>query len=174
MPGYARSTVIVMTAVWLIAAVSTGAFAERGLGSGNASSRVRLLVQLTGPPPTQQSGGLPGSPSDSSTPGGAAGSAPTRRGTFILTGGVRDRGSAALRLPRLGSGGLESTLVLSSTQGALRVALSGTGTATSGDGDGRWRMTGGSGAYAGASGAGSVSQTPEQAVLLGRLTLRDR
>jgi hypothetical protein len=59
MPRYARSTVIVVTAVWLIAAASTGAFAERGSGSGNASSRVRLLVQLTGPPPTQQSGRCP-------------------------------------------------------------------------------------------------------------------
>jgi hypothetical protein len=91
-----------------------------------------------------------------------------------LTGGARDRGSAALRLPALGSGSHESALVLRSTRGALRIALGGAGTATSGDGEGRWHLNGGSGVYAGARGAGSVSQTPEQAVLLGRLTLRDR
>jgi hypothetical protein len=165
--------VMVVAAVALIAAaVGAGAFADRGAGSGSASSRVRLLVHLTGPAPTQQSGGLPGSPGR--TPGGPAGPAPRRRGTFVLTGAVRDRGTALLRPPGLGSGSHESTLLLRSTRGVLRVAMSGGGTTTSGGGEGHWRVTGGSRAYAGASRAGNVTQRPERAVLLGRLTVRAR
>jgi hypothetical protein len=173
MRRYGAGRKMVVAAVALIAAaVGAGTFADLGAGSGGASSRVRLLVHLTGPPPPQQSGGLPGSPGR--TPGGSAGPAPRRRGTFIVTGAVRDRGAAVLRLPRLGSDSHESTLVLRSARGVLRVALSGGGRTTSGDGDGHWRVVGGSGAYAGASGGGSASQSPVRAVLLGRLTVRDR
>jgi hypothetical protein len=168
---------IAMAVVGLFAAaVSAGAFTERGSGSGVASSSVRLLVQLNGPPPAQQHGGLTGSPGGPSAPGGPAGPAPAPalRGTFVLTGAVRDRGRAVLRLPTLGSGSLESTLLLRGARGALRVGMSGGGGATSGQGNGRWRVVGGSGAYAGTSGGGSVTQTPERAVLVGRLTLRAR
>jgi hypothetical protein len=163
---------IVVAVVGLFAAaVSAGTFTERGSGSGGASSRVRLLVQLNGPPPAQQHGGLTGSPGGPSAP---APPASTRRGTFVLTGAVRDRGRAVLRLPTLGSGSLESTLLVRGARGALRVGMSGGGRATSGQGNGRWRVVGGSGAYVGASGGGSVTQTPERAVLVGRLTLRAR
>lgn len=166
---------IVVAVVGVFAAVvSAGTFAERGSGSGVAASRVRLLVQLDGPPPAQQHGALPGSPGGSSAPDGPAGPAPTRRGTFVLTGAVRDRGVAVLRLPTLGSGSLESTLLVRGARGALRVAMSGGGRATSGDRNGGWRVVGGSGAYAGASGGGSVTQTPQRAVLVGRLTVRAR
>jgi hypothetical protein len=166
------SRLIVVAVVGLFAAaVSAGTFTERGSGFGVAASRVRLLVQLNGPPPAQQHGGLPGSPGGSSAPDG---SAPTRRGTFVLAGAVRDRGMAVLRLPTLGSGSLESTLLLRGARGALRVAMSGGGRATSAQRYGRWRVVGGSGAYAGASGGGSVTQTPERAVLVGRLTVRAR
>jgi hypothetical protein len=172
MRRYRGGRVIVVAVVGLFAAAVAATFIERSSGSGVASSRVRLLVHLTGPAPTQQSGGLPGPPGR--TPGGPVGSAPRRRGTFVLTGAVRDRGTAVLRLPTLGSGSKESTLLLRSTRGALRVAMSGGGTTTSGAGDGHWRVVGGSRAYAGASGGGSVTQTPEQAVLVGRLTVRAR
>jgi hypothetical protein len=165
---------MVVAAVGLItAAVGAGTFAERA-GSGSASSRVRLLVRLTGPAPTQQSGGLPGSPGRASTPGGPGGPAPTRRGTFILTGGIRDRGAAVLRLPSLGAVSHRSTLLLRSARGLLRVSMSGSGTTTSGDGERRWRVLGGSGAYSGASGSGTLTQTPKQALLVGRLTVRGR
>jgi hypothetical protein len=172
MRRYRGGRVIVVAVVGLFAAAVAGTFIERGSGSGVASSRVRLLVQLTGPAPTQQSGGLPGPPGR--TLGGPVGSAPRRRGTFVLTGAVRDRGMAVLRLPTLGSGSLESTLLVRSARGALRVAMRGGGRATSGDRNGGWRVVGGSGAYAGASGGGSVTQTPQRAVLVGRLTVRDR
>jgi hypothetical protein len=169
------SRLIVVAVVGLFAAgVSAGTFTERGSGSGVASSRVRLLVQLNGPPPAQQHGGLTGSPSGPSAPDGPAGPASTRRGTFVLAGAVRDRGMAVLRLPTLGSGSLESTLLVRGARGALRVGMSGGGRAASGQRDGRWRVVGGSGAYAGASGGGSVTQTPERAVLVGRLTVRAR
>jgi hypothetical protein len=169
------SRVIVVALVGLIAApVGAGAFAGHGGRSGSASSRVRLFVHWTGRPPTQQHGGLPGSPGGDPAPDGSAGPAPTRRGTFVLTGAVRDHGVAVLRLPPLGSGSQESTLGLHSARGALRVATSGRGTATSGAGDGRWRVIGGSGAYAGAGGSGTQTQTPEQSVLVGRLTVRVR
>jgi hypothetical protein len=97
-----RRKVIVVAVVGLFAAAVAGTFIERGSGSGVASSRVRLLMHLTGPAPTQQNGGLPGPPGR--TPGGPGGSAPRRRGTFVLTGAIRDRGTAVLRLPhaRLG------------------------------------------------------------------------
>jgi hypothetical protein len=99
--------VIVVAVVGLIAAaVGAATFAERGAASGDGSSRVRLLVQLTGPPPAQQHGALPGSPGGASAPHGPAGPAPVRRGTFVLTGAVGDRGTAVLRLPTLGSGSL--------------------------------------------------------------------
>jgi hypothetical protein len=172
MRRYAGGRVIVVAVVGLFAAAVAGTSTERGSGSGVAASRVRLLVHLTGPAPAQQHGALPGPPGR--TPGGPAGSAPRRRGTFVLTGAVRDRGTAVLRLPMLGSGSKESTLLLRSTRGVLRVAMSGGGTTTSGAGDSHWRVVGGSGAYAGASGGGSVTQTPERAVLVGRLTVRAR
>jgi hypothetical protein len=92
----------------------------------------------------------------------------------MLTGAIRDRGKAVLRLPTLGSGSQESTLLLRSARGLLRVSMSGGGTTTSGGGEGRWRVIGGSGAYAGAGGSGTLTQTPEQAVLVGRLTARGR
>jgi len=167
-----RRLIVVAVVGLFVAAVSAGVLAERGSGSGGASGRVRLLVQLTGPPPAQQHGGLPGSPGGSSGPDGSAGPAPTRRGTFVLAGAVRDRGTAVLHLPTLGSGSLESTLLVRGARGALRVAMSGGGRATSAQRYGRWRVVGGSGAYAGASGGGSVTQTPERAVLVGRLTVR--
>jgi hypothetical protein len=171
---YRASSVIAVTVVGLIAAqVAAGTFAEPGAGPGSASS-VRLLVHLTGPVQTQRRGGLTGSPGDSHTPGGPGGPAPARGGTFVLTGAVRDYGAAVLRLPTLGSGSQESTLLLRSARGVLRVAMNGRGTATSGDGAGRWRVVGGSGAYAGAAGGGNLTQTPEQAVLLGDLTVRAR
>jgi hypothetical protein len=161
-----------MAVVGLLAvAVSAGTFTERGSGSGGASGSVRLLVQLNGPPPAQHQRGLPGRPGGSSAPDGPA---PTVKGTFVLAGAVRDRGTAVLRLPTLGSGSLESTLLVRGAGGALRVGMSGGGRATSGQGNGRWRVVGGSGAYAGASGGGTVTQTPERAVLVGRLTLRAR
>ena len=168
------SRLIVVAVVGLFAAAVAGTFIERGSGFGVAASRVRLLVQLNGPPPAQQHGALPGSPGGPSAPDGPAGPAPTRRGTFVLAGALRDRGMAVLRLPKLGSGSLESTLLVRGARGALRVALSGGGSATSGQRDGGWRVVGGSGAYAGASGGGSVTQTPERAVLVGRLTVRAR
>jgi hypothetical protein len=175
MRRYRGGRVIVVAVVGVFAAaVSAGTFIERGSGFGVASSRVRLLVQLNGPPPAQQHGGLPGSPGGPSAPDGPAGPAPARRGTFVLAGAVRDRGMAVLRLPTLGSGSLESTLLVRSARGALRVAMSGGGRATSAQRHGRWRVVGGSGAYAGASGGGSVTQTPERAVLVGRLTVRAR
>jgi hypothetical protein len=164
------SRLIVVAVVGLFAAaVSAGTFTERGSGSGVAASRVRLLVQLNGPPPAQQHGALPGPPGGPSAPDRPA---PTRRGTFVLTGAVRVRGMAVLRLPTLGSGSLESTLLLRGARGALRAAMSGGGRATSAQRSGRWRVVGGSGAYAGAS--GSVTQTPERAMLVGRLTVRAR
>jgi hypothetical protein len=174
MRRYRGGRVIVVAVVVLCAAAVAGTFIESGSGSAGASSRVRLLVQLNGLPPAQQHGGLTGSPGDPSAPDGPAGPAPTRRGTFVLTGAVRDRGRAVLRLPTLGSGSLESTLLVCGARGALRVGMSGSGRATSGQGNGRWRVVGGSGAYVGASGGGSVTQTPERAVLVGRLTLRAR
>jgi hypothetical protein len=174
MRRYRGGRVIVVAVVGLFAAAVAGTFIERGSGFGVAASRVRLLVQLNGPPPAQQHGGLPGSPGGPSAPDGPAGPAPTRRGTFVLTGAVRDRGMAVLRLPTLGSGSIESTLLVRSARGALRVAMRGGGRATSGDRNGGWRVVGGSGAYAGASGGGSVTQTPQRAVLVGRLTVRDR
>jgi hypothetical protein len=174
MRRYRGGRVIVVAVVGLFAAAVAGTFIERGSGFGVAASRVRLLVQLNGPPPAQQHGGLPGSPGGSSAPDGPAGPAPTRRGTFVLTGAVRDRGTAVLRLPTLGSGSLASTLLVRSARGALRVAMSGGGRATGARRYGRWRVVGGSRAYAGASGGGSVTQTPQQAVLVGRLTVRAR
>jgi hypothetical protein len=175
MRRYRGGRVIVVAVVGVFAAaVSAGTFIERGSGFGVASSRVRLLVQLNGPPPAQQHGGLTGSPGGPSVPDGPAGPAPARRGTFVLAGAVRDRGMAVLRLPTLGSGSLESTLLVRSARGALRVAMSGGERATSAQRHGRWRVVGGSGAYAGASGGGSVTQTAERAVLVGRLTVRAR
>jgi hypothetical protein len=91
-----------------------------------------------------------------------------RRGTFLLTGAVRDRGTVVLRLPALGSGSKESTLVLRSVRGVLRVVMSGDGRA------GRWHVVGGSGVYTGASGGGTLTRTPERAVMVGGLIVRGR
>src|SRR4029453_5632241 len=71
---YRGGRVIVVAVVGVFAAAVAGKFIERGSGSGGAASRGRLLVHLTGPAPTQQSGGLPGPPGR--TPGGPGGSAP--------------------------------------------------------------------------------------------------
>src|SRR5262245_29398567 len=169
------SRVIVVAVVGLsVAAAAAGTFADPGSGSGSASGRVRLLVHLTGAAPAQQHGALPGSPGGARAPHGPAGSAPMRRGTFLLTGAVRDRGRAVLRLPLLGAGSQESTLLLRSMRGALRVVMSGRGAATGDGGEGRWRVIGGSSAYTGASGSGTLTQTPEHAVLVGRLMVRGR
>jgi hypothetical protein len=162
MRSYGVSGVIVVAVAGLLApAAATGTFAER------AASHVQLLVHLTGPAPTQH-GALPGAPGGASTPSGPTGPAPVRKGTFLLTGAVRDRGTVVLRLPQLGAGSKESTLLLRSVRGVLRVVISGDGAEV------RWRVVGGSGAYAGAGGGGTLTQTPERAVLVGRLIVRSR
>jgi hypothetical protein len=161
--------VIVVAVVGLLAlAAAAGTFAEPGLESGSAASHVRLLVYLRGPAPTQQHGALPGSPGRVPGPSGPAGPAPVRKGTFLLTGAVRDRGSVVLRLPALGAGSKESTLLMRSARGVLRVVITGDRR------EGRWRVVGGSGVYAGTAGGGTLTQTPEQAVLVGRLMVRGR
>jgi hypothetical protein len=175
MRRYGGGRVIVVAVIGLlVAAAAAGRAAEPGSGSGSAASRVRLLVHLRGPAPAQQRGALPGAPGGAPAPSGPAGPAPARRGTFLLAGAVRDRGQAVLRLPLLGAGSHESTLLLRGVRGLLSVAMRGGGAATSGGGEGRWRVIGGSGAYTDARGGGTLTQTPEQAVLVGRLVVRGR
>jgi hypothetical protein len=84
----------------------------------------------------------------------------------VMKRGVRAK-RASVVAAALDSGNKESTLVMRSVRGVLRVVMNGDA------GEGRWHMVGGS-PYAAAAGSGTLTQTPERAVLVGPLIVRDR
>jgi hypothetical protein len=169
---------IAVAVAGIAAGASTSVFAAKTSGETKRSGQIRLTLRLTGPAPKQQTGGLPGAPGGATTtPGGPAGAAPARRGTFTMSGSFRDHGTVILRLPSLGSTSQESSAVLRSKRGSLRLGLSGGGgstTAASAARQGSWHVVSGSGVYAGAQGSGTLTPTPRVNILVGALRLRKR
>lgn len=161
-------------AVAALAAAMAAFFPGQSAAGRQKARQIRLTVRLTGPAPTQQTGGLPGSPG--TAPGGPAEPGHSRHGVFTMTGALHDHGTVVFRLPPLGSSSQESIVELHSRRGSLRLALSGGGESTTAGrrGQARWHVVSGRGHYIAATGGGTLTQSPETIVLSGALILRGR
>jgi hypothetical protein len=167
------------TAVGVVALAvnaAAGSAASSRSESQSASGAVRATLRITAPAPAQKVvTSTP--PPNGGGPQRVQGAAEELKGTFSISGAVRDRGSLVMGPPARAGSSPVLSVELRGSRGSLRLSLSPSGSFQRPDGTaeptkGTWRITSGTRAYAGLRGSGEATLSPQLILLVGAVRSR--